>query len=624
MPKQDSTDPPASRTRTARPYSLSTRKKLAFAFFAMALCFAGAELILKASGFPRATVAPDPFVGFSKHSPLVERRETESGQEVFRTRPNKSVWFNDQSFPCAKGENTFRIVCLGGSTTFGRPFDDRTSYSQWLRELLPKLDPSREWEVINAGGVSYASYRIASVMEQFLDKEVDLFILYCGQNEFLEWRTYGDLMCGENRAFWFSEVASRTHIGRLVRRSVRYFADGSKPDDKTVPRERLPSEVDEMLNHTIGPSGYTRDQAWARGVENHFRITLERMRGMARSTGTRLAIVQPVSNLRDCRPFKAEFTESLGDNLIRSLTNRLRLAEQHFRQRRVLKCLDEIATINQTTVETGHGNADVEYLRGRCLFENERYDEAAVAFQSAIDLDICPLRATSNIKQIIRDFASRPDVIDVNAERSMQRDLQRQTGHRCFGEESFLDHVHPTIAGHGQIAEAILQALKTTDIIHRAPSHDERQDTSRQIESQLDSETQNLAFRNLAKVLHWSGKFDLAEARATDALKLNPDDLESRFILADCCVQGGRPAEAMQEYTDLFRRGEFDRALIPFAELLAGQGHTEAAKAYLMQAILALPSQRQKEAYLMLGQLHFELGEHDLANDCWDRAEQTL
>ncbi len=35
-----------------------------------------------------------------------------------------------------------------------------------MREFLPTIDEVKNWEVINAGGISYASYRVANVMEE--------------------------------------------------------------------------------------------------------------------------------------------------------------------------------------------------------------------------------------------------------------------------------------------------------------------------------------------------------------------------------------------------------------------------------------------------------------------------
>ena len=59
--------------------------------------------------------------------------------------------------------------------------------------MLPAADSSRDWEVINVGAISYASYRTAGLMEELAQYEPDLFIVYTGHNEFLERRTYDTL-----------------------------------------------------------------------------------------------------------------------------------------------------------------------------------------------------------------------------------------------------------------------------------------------------------------------------------------------------------------------------------------------------------------------------------------------
>lgn len=33
----------------------------------------------------------------------------------------------------------------GGSTMFGRPYDDTTSFTGWLPDLLPVIDPACNW-----------------------------------------------------------------------------------------------------------------------------------------------------------------------------------------------------------------------------------------------------------------------------------------------------------------------------------------------------------------------------------------------------------------------------------------------------------------------------------------------
>ncbi len=126
-------------------------------------------------GVNPVTQTGDPLIGFSSQIPLMEVASNDAGEPILRTAPGKLIWFNQQAFAATKPANTQRIFCVGGSTTYGRPFADLTSYSGWLRELLPVVDKSTNWEVVNAGGVSYASYRVAAVMEELAQYEPDLF-----------------------------------------------------------------------------------------------------------------------------------------------------------------------------------------------------------------------------------------------------------------------------------------------------------------------------------------------------------------------------------------------------------------------------------------------------------------
>ena len=104
-----------------------------------------------------------------------------------------------------------------------------------------------------------------------------------------------------------------------------------------------------------------------------------------------------------------------------------------------------------------------------------------------------------------------------------------------MGEEYFLDHVHPTIDAHRSIAVAILTELQDLGWLKGGviPEQELGQITDR-IKSSIDRERQAIAFRNLAKVLHWAGKFEEAIPNAINATQLVPDDLESWFVMGDC------------------------------------------------------------------------------------------
>jgi hypothetical protein len=256
--------------------------------------FVAVEGILWISGVVPLFERADPYVGFSGYSPLFVERRTPDGEHVFATANAKLNWFNYQQFPVRKASGVTRIFCLGGSTTYGRPYDDRTSFCGWLRAFLPAVDPSRKWEVINAGGISYASYRVVRLMEALVRHEPDLFVIYTGHNEFLEKRTYARLLGTPEFARDLASLASRLRLYSLL-----FDVTHTKEDV-------LATEVDAVLDNSVGPEAYHRDDAMRNAVLAHFRASLKRMTRIGQQAGAGIIFVTPASNIGDFSPFKAE------------------------------------------------------------------------------------------------------------------------------------------------------------------------------------------------------------------------------------------------------------------------------------------------------------------------------
>ena len=192
---------------------LTLKKKLAFASLATAGFFLLLEGLLQLCGVEPAYVRDDAYAGFVSHIPHFVSAKSDDGTELLAVAPSKSRVLNEITFAPKKPASTFRIVCLGGSTTYGRPFFDKTSFAGWLREFLPAADPAQNWEVINAGATSYASYRVAGVMQELAQYQPDLFIIYTGHNEFLERRTYEQLL---KQSPWLRDALSLASHSRTM------------------------------------------------------------------------------------------------------------------------------------------------------------------------------------------------------------------------------------------------------------------------------------------------------------------------------------------------------------------------------------------------------------------------
>ena len=606
---------------------LSTGKKVFFSSLLLCVFVLTAEAALRLLGVGGSQNFDDPFVGFDAKSPVFVEVADSNGQRL-ETASGKQVWFNYQSFNREKAENTKRIFCLGGSTTFGRPFDDKTAFSGWLREILPLFDPTTQWEVINAGGVSYASYRVANVMEELCKYEPDAFVILTGHNEFLERRTYSGLM---EEGLSSAQVVAKTRSTLQASRLFNLIEGLVRPnvDFQVQSRDKLPEEVDEILNHSAGPKDYQRDDAWHRNVLIHFRSNLERMVAMGQAAGAEVVLISPASNLRDCLPFKS-VSESSGVGVGVELANEEGLSDSvssadlfttENRSTSVLlqEKLDRdgpnetLGWVNTKLVSDAR-NADLLFFRGRCLFQLKKHTEARAAFLEALDQDVCPLRATREIRRMISEVADLDGIPCVEFDQVLGRESMLERGHECFGSDYFLDHVHPTIETHRLIALSVIEELQSSGWLDSTTLDEERlAAVTLEINSRVDPQRQAVAFRNLAKVLHWAGKFEEAIPKAVDATRLLPDDLESWFVMADCLRQLGRDDEAYLVYQQLFQKGDYGRAYLPFGELLMDLRRYDRAVEFLLMATIAPNEKHRIRAFYDLGYSHLQLGQYDLA-----------
>jgi lysophospholipase L1-like esterase len=85
-------------------------------------------------------------------------------------------------FAARKEPGTYRIFCIGGSTTAGWPFHT-LSYPKLLSLQLKDVLPGRRVEVINAGFEASDSASDRRLVRQVLDFDPDLLLIYEGRND---------------------------------------------------------------------------------------------------------------------------------------------------------------------------------------------------------------------------------------------------------------------------------------------------------------------------------------------------------------------------------------------------------------------------------------------------------
>lgn len=426
------------------------------------------ELALRAFGFGHPSWHDDPFVGFSEVRPLFELNKAGDRYEIARS---KRVHFYPESFAVQKQPREFRIVCIGDSTVQGNPWTTETSFTTWLEISLNAADPSRDWNVINCGGVSYASYRMVPILEEVLRYQPDLVLVHCSHNEFLEDRTYIDLKRTPRWLWRLQEQTSRLRLYNVLRSALRSGGqgsrrvdgvDGSRPSHRrggslALPEQTLPSEVEALLDYRGGLEVYHQDAAWQRGVVAHYEFNLRRMTSIARQAGVPLILMNPACNLRDSPPFKAEHRAGLTDSERQIWDDRWLQARAYYTDQpsEALRLLREALAIDDQ-------HAGLRYDLAKVYDSLSQFAAARTEYVRAKELDVCPLRILEPMNDVVRQVGldTGTPVVDVRVL------FDRLSRNGIPGNDWFADHVHPTIAGYQRVADEIADELVRRRLVH--------------------------------------------------------------------------------------------------------------------------------------------------------------
>jgi tetratricopeptide (TPR) repeat protein len=623
--------------------------RVAFGILIAAVLLSLVEIGLWISGYLGPSSFEDPYLGFEEIYPLFGVKEISDGDTIYATNPNKLKLFNHQEFTLPKPPGQFRIFCFGGSTTYGRPFKAQTAYPHWLEILLNAMDPTRHYEVINAGGISYASYRIVNLVTESLQYEPDLIIIHTGHNEFLERRTYEEILERSQTLRVVSKNLSRLKLYDLLRQVVQWFGGNSEISDKPL----LPEEVNTILEHSAGLDFYSRKLNQKQQTFSHYRDNLTRMVQIAMNRDVPIVFVNMVSNLADFSPFKSEHRDDLTteeflawDGYYREGSNLLkkRDVERSYRHFREAWKIDPHF-------------ANLCFLMGRTSLALGRVNEAHDYFFNARDEDICPLRAPGAVNEIIYTVGEEMyvPVIDLTGP-FIERNTEL-AGHKILGNALFFDHLHPTIEGHqligNQLARSVIQ-MGITRLSEEWDPEDTR-DKFDEVLNSLDNRYFADGNLNLGKVLMWARKVEEALVPLKVAVDRIPENADAHYTLGTCLSSLGKSEEAIVEFRqvlaidprndqarnnlalELRKTGDLDGAMREFMEVLKNQpsnfkvlnniglilyssGDLDQADRYF-RTVLDKDA-KNPEAHNNLGLVYTERRDYRLAEDSFRKASE--
>ena len=401
---------------------------------------------LQLAGFGGEDLGEDPFIGFSAMEPLFALNSKANRYEL---RPERSTYFVSDGFTRHKDSDTFRIFVLGGSTVQGRPYSIETAFPKWLQINLELAHPNKKFEVVNCGGISYASYRLVPILKECLNYEPDLLILCAGQNEFLEARTYGAIK-PLARSLGGPVKVLRGLASYQALDSLYQSATGAKAKKESLKKPTLKLEVDAFLDYKRGLSAYHRDPQWREGVIAHFKDNIRRIHTIIQEADLPLVVLNPPANLKDTPPFKSEHRSVLSEEEEMAFQDYVNQAENLY-QTDVAKAAECL----RWAVDLDPSFALAHYSLAHCYLALANFAKAEHHFIEALNEDICPLRLLPSMRTFVNDYCQSNNIPSLD----LQPLLRNFSGEMVIGSGILVDHVHPSIKGHQFIGEETANLL---------------------------------------------------------------------------------------------------------------------------------------------------------------------
>jgi GDSL-like lipase/acylhydrolase family protein len=156
---------------------------------------------------------------------------------------HNSLGYRSDEFPLKKPDGVFRIVALGGSSTYDVSIkDNKKTFTAQLERMLREDYGYQNVQVINAGVPGYNSWEILGNLEfRILDLDPDLVIIYEGVNDvharLVVPSAYSGDDLGRREAWQVPHVALWEHSAllRIVSRALNFTRQVSVDDFVSAP-----------------------------------------------------------------------------------------------------------------------------------------------------------------------------------------------------------------------------------------------------------------------------------------------------------------------------------------------------------------------------------------------------
>ncbi len=355
-------------------------------------------------------------------------------------------------FSPVKVPGTFRIFCLGGSTTVGYPYWYNGSFSSFLRDRLHRVFPEKTFEVVNMGMTATNSFTVNDMARELVNYEPDLFIVYDGHNEF-----YGALGVASNesigRARWITDIYLRAiHLKTvlLLRSVITGIAGLFSADVAELPGSTM---MERLAYGQLVPYG---SSLYAAGLAA-YRSNLEDLKQLGASHGVPVILGSQVSNLRDLPPFVSVHPQDMSGASRAAFDFRVGAGLSNCRSGRI----DSAIVSFRAAAALDPGYALVHFQMAQCLDSAGRRDEALPEYVRARDLDQLRFRAGSDFNNALKGECDRPGFVFVD----MEKAFSSRSPDRIVGSSLIVEHLHPNARGFFLMAREYAQAMRKAGLV---------------------------------------------------------------------------------------------------------------------------------------------------------------
>jgi tetratricopeptide (TPR) repeat protein len=564
---------------------------------------------------------------------------------------------SEDMFAIRKGEKVKRIFCLGESTMAGFPYEFNATAPSMLRTELEKGLPGYTFEVVNVGLAAVGSHITKVFLEELLDYQPDLFVVYVGHNEF--YGAYGvSSSVGPAGAPWITDLV----LNLLKFRTVLFLRDLSMlfTDGRSAGQgEALMEQV--VSDESIPYGGELYGSAHAL-----YRRNIEKMIRCAGEAGIPVLFSVPVSNLSGQPPFRSisdprvsekergRFVSLLRDGDTRTLEGRLGEVMSRYR---------EAALIDS-------GYAGLYYAMGLVEHDLGRFEEADNAFRRARDLDGLRFRMPEEFGRSLVAICRTNGVPIADVDSA----FRAESPDGIPGDALFLEHVHPNLSGYAIMArtwadairkhgllvpaeewrspdagqmtaenypgvtgfDSVVGRIRIAYLTHRWPF----QTTGDKFAFRPSGKPEEIALRYVQQKIPWQsaryelaahyaeeGRFDLAREEIRAVAMVVPFSYEPLLRIADYYLQEGRYDEARAAYMKCLEIEQNPYAPSKLAILMLNEGRYDDAIAYVLQSLklgettrYQLPSRAIAVNHYFLGFAHAKAGRREEAREALRKA----